>query len=93
MREKLLVASAYIFSVPALYIVLTEKRYSERIGREGGQALLLWVRIFLIFFAVRFLVNLIWRIYYVPRLETLELVAGIVLWGYAVYRGAQSFLE
>ena len=87
----MLSALAYIFWIPSLYIVLTEKRKEEFVGFHGGQALLLWTAIFILFFAVRFLVNLIWSVYYVPYLDLLEVLAGAAMWGYAVYCSYRSF--
>jgi len=87
----MLSALAYIFWIPSLYIVLTEKRKEEFVGFHGGQALLLWTAIFILFFAVRFLVNLLWSVFYIPYLDLLEVLAGAVMWGYAVYCGYRSF--
>ena len=91
MKDKTLVAAAYILWVPSLYIVLTEKRKEEFIGFHGGQALLLWTAIFIIFFSVRFLVNLIWSFYYIPYLDLIEILAGAGLWGYAVFCGIRAY--
>jgi len=85
MKNKTLAALAYIFWVPSLYIVLTEMRREEYVGFHGGQALLLWTWIFVVFFLLRFLVNLVWRFYYVPYLDVLEILFGFCAWGYAFY--------
>lgn len=90
-RDKTLVFLAYILWIPSLYIVLTEKRKEEFVGYHGGEALVLWLKIFLAFFAVRFLVNFIWGFYYLPGLELLEVVAAMGLWGYAVYCGWRCY--
>ena len=90
-NSKVLAAAAYIFWIPSLYIVLTEKRRQEFAGYHGGQALVLWTFIFLIFFAVRFLINLLWSFVYVPYINYLEVIVGAVGWGYAVYCGLRCF--
>jgi uncharacterized membrane protein len=87
MKDKTLAALAYALWIPSLYIVLTPRRRAEYLGFHGGQALLLWTGIFVIFFTVRFLVNLIWSVFYIPFLDTLEVVTGTALWGYALYCG------
>ena len=87
----MLAALAYILWIPSLYIVLSEKRKGEFIGFHGGQALLLWTGIFITFFAVRLLVNLIWGFYYIPYLDLVEVLAASGLWGYAFYRGLRAY--
>lgn len=90
-NSRLLVALAYIFWIPSLYIVLSEKRKEEFVGFHGGQAFLLWLVIFVAFFATRGLVNFIWSFYYWPYLDWLEILVAFVLWGYAVYCGIRSY--
>ncbi len=87
MNDKLLAASAYFFGIPALYIVLTEKRKDEFVGAHGAAALFLWVRIFTVFFLLRLLVDLVWRFRYVPDLDLIEPAAAILLWGHSAYQG------
>ena len=77
--------------IPSLYIVLSEKRKGEFIGFHGGQALLLWTGIFVIFFAVRLLVNLIWSFFYIPYLDLIEVLVAFGLWGYALYCGLRAY--
>ncbi|MDD5594264.1 MAG: hypothetical protein PHG97_05955 [Candidatus Margulisbacteria bacterium] len=91
MRDKTLAALAYVLWIPSLYIVLTEKRRDEFVGFHGSQALVLWTGIFIVFFAVRFLVNLIWSFFYVPYLDVLEILTGTVLYGYALYCGYRCY--
>lgn len=91
MSNKAFAALAYIFWIPSLYIVLTELRKREFIGFHGGQALRLWLWIFVIFFSFRFLVNLIWGVFYVPGLDILENLLGLGLWAYAAYCGWRCY--
>lgn len=90
-NSKLLAALAYVAWIPSLYIVLTESRRDEFVGFHGAQALLLWTIIFLSFFAMRFLVNLVWSLIYIPYLDLLEVVVGMGMWGYAVTCGMRCF--
>ncbi len=92
MKDKTLAALAYVLWIPSLYIVLTEKRRQEFIGYHGGQALIMWSAIFVIFFAVRFLVNLVWSFLYIPYLDTLEVLTGALGYGYALYCGYRCLL-
>ena len=83
----MLAALAYIAWIPAIYIVLTEKRREDFVGFHGAQALLLWMIIFISFFGTRFLVNLVWNFIYIPYLDLLEVIVGMGMWGYAVTCG------
>jgi hypothetical protein len=92
-NSKLLAAAAYICWLPSLFIVLTDRRKDEFVGRHGCQALLLWTIIFLAFFAVRAFINFVWSVIYVPFLDSLEVIAASLMWGYAVtcgFRAAQG---
>ncbi len=93
MKGKTLAALAYVLWIPSLYIVLTKQRKDEFAGFHGGQALVLWTLIFLGFFGLRFLVNLVWEYYYVPYLDLIEVLFASAAWGYALscgYRCAQG---
>jgi uncharacterized membrane protein len=90
--DKALASLAYGLWIPSLYIVLTEKRHDEFVGFHGGQALLMWSAIFIIFFAVRFLVNLVWSVFYIPFLDTIEVITGAISYGYALYCGYRCYL-
>jgi uncharacterized membrane protein len=89
MKDKTLAALAYMTWVPSLYIVLTRKKGDEFLTFHGNQALLLWTLIFLAFFTLRFLVNLVWGLLYIPYLDLLEVLFGFGAWGYACYCGAR----
>ncbi|MGB9612580.1 MAG: hypothetical protein ACPL4K_00130 [Candidatus Margulisiibacteriota bacterium] len=91
-NSRVLAALAYIAWIPSLYIVLSEKRQEEFVGFHGAQALVLWTVIFIVYFAVRFLVNLVWSFYYFPYLDLLEVLTGFGWWGYALYCGVRCYL-
>ncbi len=80
---------AYVCWVPALYIVLTKLRKDEFVGFHGGQALVLWTLIFAGFFALRFLVNLLWSVFYIPYLDLIEVLFAFGAWGYALSCGVR----
>jgi hypothetical protein len=88
-QSKSIAVLAYICWVPALYIVLTKLRKEEFVGFHGGQALVLWTLIFTGFFALRFLVNLFWSVFYIPYLDLLEVLFAFGAWGYAVSCGVR----
>ena len=88
-QSKTLAVLAYICWVPALYIVLTRLRKDEFVGFHGSQALIIWTLIFAGFFGLRFLVNLLWSIFYVPYLDLLEVLFAFSAWGYAVSCGVR----
>ncbi|MFH1825675.1 MAG: hypothetical protein ABH823_00075 [bacterium] len=90
--SRLLAAFAYIFGIPALYIVLTEKRHNEALGWHGAQALKLWAGYFVIFFSLRFLINSAWQSHYWPLLNNLELLAVVLMAGYALFCGYRAGL-
>ena len=89
-KEKGLSALAYVFGIPSLYIVLTAERKKEYVGFHGGQALILWVWYFVIFFSLRFLINLIWSLFYFAPLVWLETVAVSLMAVYALYCGYRA---
>ena len=88
--DRLLVASAYIFGWPALYIVLSNKRKSRYVGLQGEQAFMLWLMMVVFFLALRFLINLLWSIKYTPQLEIVELVVLSLMGIYVLYRGLKA---
>jgi len=91
LREKMLSSAAYLFGVPALYIILTEMRKKEYAGYHGRQAFLLWAAFIVIFFGLRLLVNLVWSFYYVPYLDLLEAAAAGGMGIYAFYCAYRAF--
>ncbi|MBI5400253.1 hypothetical protein HZB07_06600 [Candidatus Saganbacteria bacterium] len=90
-KNNFLVAAAYLFGIPALYIALTDWRKKDYVGFHGGQALVLWCWFFVIFFAVRLLVDLVWGFSYIPILIWLERLTVLALGGYAVYCAYRAF--
>ncbi|MFH1386384.1 MAG: hypothetical protein ABIH50_01795 [bacterium] len=86
MKRDLKALFAYIFWIPSLYQVLTEKN-----NYHARQALVLWTWIFIGFFTLRSLIKLLWSIYYIPYLEVFEVLFSAVAWGYAVYCGQRAF--
>ena len=91
-KERFLIASAYLFGVPALYIILTEYRKKKYIGFHGAQALMLWIVYFAMFFTVRFGLNLLLAIRYFPPAEMVEPAISIAMGGYALACGIRAFM-
>ncbi|MFC1511289.1 hypothetical protein ACFL5U_02775 [Candidatus Margulisiibacteriota bacterium] len=88
---KIAAASAYIFGIPALYIILTENRRTNYVRQHGEQAFYMWLVFFAVFFTLRFLINLLWSIKYAPALEIVEMSAVVLMAGYAAFRGIRSW--
>jgi uncharacterized membrane protein len=86
-KDKIVSFSAYVFGVPALYIVLTEDRNKSFIGYHGAQAFKLWCFYFGIFFAYRFLVDLVWKIRYLPGLGKVEIFLVLGMASYSLFCG------
>lgn len=89
-KERVLSASAYIFGIPALYIVLTGDKKKSYVGTHGAQAFTFWASFLAIFFAIRFFIDLIWRVSYLPQLEMFEILAAAAMGCCALYFGFQS---
>ena len=89
--DKVFAASAYLFGVPALYIILTEHRKNKFLGGHGARAFLLWLTFIAVFFALRFIVDAIWAANFVPQLEKTEAVALLLMAAYLLYRGVRCF--
>jgi uncharacterized membrane protein len=92
MSERILVSSAYLFGIPALYIVLTAKKKDDYIRRHGSQAFLLWVLYFVIFFLARFLIDWQWSRAYSPQLDKIEILLVALMGFYAIFCGYRSLL-
>ncbi len=89
-KEKYLVAAAYLFGFPALYIILSDHRKKPSIIGQGEQALVLWLGFFAVLIGLRFLINLLWLAIYIPYLNYLENLAVLIMIGYALYRAARA---
>jgi uncharacterized membrane protein len=89
---RLLSASAYLFGIPALYIVLTVKEKGDFVRRHGSQAFLLWIAFFVIFFMIRLLIDWLWSWAYMPGLAWFEITAVFLMGCYAVFCAWRSFL-
>ncbi len=90
-NERLLISSAYLFGIPALYIVLTSARKSGDVGRHGAQAFGLWVLFFAIFFGIRYLIDFVWAKNFAPGLEKLEIFTVVMMGSYALFRAYRGF--
>ena len=91
-NERLLVASAYLFGIPALYIVLTENKRNEYIGYHGPRAFLLWISFFVIFFSLRFIIDFVWSTNFIPQLQILEIISVVLMGIFAVFCAYRGFI-
>ena len=91
-NEKLLIASAYIFGIPSLYIILTDKRKNKSTAFHATQALLFWIAIFILYFVLRLFVDLIWTYYYTVLLDWLINLIVFGSWIYLINLGFNAYL-
>jgi len=89
---KILSASAYLFGIPALYIILTVQKKDDFVRRHGSQAFLLWISFFVIFFVIRMAIDWLWSRAYVPGLAWLEIAAVFLIGCYAVFCAWRTML-
>ena len=85
MKDRLMSASAYLFGIPALYIILTEHKRKKFLGYHGPQAFYLWLAYFVIFFGVRYLIDRVWANNYIAGLNVIENLVLFLLGGYTLY--------
>ncbi|MDD5382706.1 MAG: hypothetical protein PHH60_03515 [Candidatus Margulisbacteria bacterium] len=89
-KDRILSALAYLFGIPALYIILTANRKREYVSQHGVRAFIIWVLFFVLFFSLRSFINLIWGWYYWPPLSFLEVVLGVAMLFYILYRAGRA---
>jgi len=92
LSAKILSASAYLFGIPALYIILTVQKKDDFVRRHGSQAFLLWIAFFVIFFMIRMVIDWFWRRAYTPGLARLETTAVFLMGCYAVFCAWRTML-
>jgi len=90
-KIKILAASAYLFGIPALYIVLALGKKDKELAEHASRAMFFWCNYFLVFFGWRFLINFIWRFRYLPALEWLEIAVLLFLAGHAIFSAVKVF--
>jgi uncharacterized membrane protein len=91
-NDRLLVSSAYLFGIPALYIVLTDNRKKAYVRYHAARAFSLWVLFFMIFFSIRFVIDLVWSTNFIPQLENLETISVVLMGAFAVFCGYRGFM-
>ncbi len=65
-EDKLLAAASYVFFIPSLYIILTEKRGIKFLSFAAAQSLVLWIPYIIFLVMLRIILNLIWSLIYLP---------------------------
>ena len=87
--ERLTAASGYLLFIPALYVILTEKRKNEYLAINASQALFFWTFSFVLLVAIRMAVDYIMvRVYIRP----FELILPLTMWAILLYSLYCSFL-
>ncbi|MFC1767914.1 hypothetical protein ACFLZ2_05165 [Candidatus Margulisiibacteriota bacterium] len=91
--DRVLTGAAYAVGVPAIYIIMTEKRNDPFVGAHGVQALFYWVAIMVLWVGVRVLLGFFDSIgIYFALLDSLSSIAIFVLWVYALYSGFRAYM-
>ncbi|MCX5750574.1 MAG: hypothetical protein NT099_02705 [Candidatus Saganbacteria bacterium] len=90
-NEKTLAAAAYLFGVPALYIILTDLRNNKYLSFHAAQAGLLWLSWIVAIVVVRILFSLIWLLFYAWPLDPLAFLVNLVIWGYIAFCGYRVY--
>jgi len=91
-EDKMLAAAAYAIGIPALYIILSDKRKEKFAGFHGSQALFLWIAIVIYWVVMKVVLDVIWSIAYLPFLNSLVSLGGLILWLYALYSAYRAYM-
>jgi len=91
-EDKMLSAAAYAIGIPSLYIILSDKRKEKFTGFHGAQALFLWIGIIIYWVVMKVVLDVIWSIAYLPFLNSLVRLAGLILWLYALYCAYRAYM-
>lgn len=83
--ERLLAAAAYLLFIPALYVILTERRKNEYLALHASQALFYWTFSFILLVAIRIAVDYVMVRTYIRPLESILPVAMWTVWLYSLY--------
>jgi len=91
-EDKILCAFSYAIGIPALYIMLTDKRKDKFTGYHGTQSLFLWIAYLVIWIVLWVLLGLILDIVYIPALEAAVKLVCLVMWVYALYCAYRAYM-
>jgi len=83
-EDKLLSASAYLFFIPSLFIILTDKRKVDFNAFHAAQALLVWLAFIAVMVLFRVLLGYIWPSVYFPLVYFKRLIS-LAFGGYMLY--------
>ena len=83
--DRLTAAAAYLLFIPALYIILTEKRKNEYLALHASQALFYWTFSFVILVAIRIAVDYIMVRVYIRPFEVILPAVMLAIWIYSLY--------
>ncbi len=91
-ENRLLAAASYAIGIPALYIILTDKRKEKFLNYHGSQSLFLWIGIIVAWILLRILLDMIWSLVSIPFLDSLVSLIGLALWVYALFCAYKAYL-
>jgi uncharacterized membrane protein len=90
-NEKTFAVGAYLFGVPALYIILTDLRKNKFLSFHAAQAGILWLFWIAVVVMVRILFSLIWLLFYAWILDPLAFWINLGFWGYIAFCGYRVY--
>ena len=92
-EDRVLAGAAYAVGIPAIYIIMTEKRKDEFVGMHGVQAMFYWVGLMVAWIGLRVFLSLLDSIgIYFALLDSLSSLAVFLLWVYALYFGFRAYM-
>lgn len=87
-------ACSYLFFVPALYLILSDKRKTQYAALHAAQALVLWCAITVVFIGMRVVyLTLVFTLGYFWVIDIFMKLIHLAMWGYAAYCGYLAFKE
>jgi uncharacterized membrane protein len=95
-EDRRLAAACYIFAIPALYCILTARRYTRFVGGHAAQAFLLWLIIVAYWLIVRIAFNIVWWLFsligfFFPYISFLAFGLCFAGWVYAIKFGMEAY--
>lgn len=91
-EDKLLCAASYAIGIPALYIMLTDKRKEKFAGYHGTQALVLWIAYLIVWIVLWVVLGLILDVVYIPVLEAVVKLISLAMWVFALYCAYRAYM-
>ena len=92
-EDRVLAGAAYAVGIPAIYIIMTEKREKGFVGKHGVQAFFYWIGVMVVWIGLRILLKFFDSIgIYFALLDSLSSIIVFALWVYALYCGFRAYM-